>query len=204
MTFSVDTLAVGTFAFATLGLLGSPGPAIAALVAVARAQGFRLGVRFYLGLQIGVAIAAALSALGLASLLVAVPEARLVMTVIAIAYLLYIAFKIATAPVGEVQPEDAPPKRGFFLAGIVVGVVNPKAYFAFASLMVPSTLVIGAPYADTFVKWAVAVLVVMAVDIVWLCVGVALGRASLPAKWEKRLNIVLALMIVAAAAVTVL
>ncbi|QTD54937.1 hypothetical protein [Parasphingorhabdus cellanae] len=43
-------------------LLGSPGPAIATLVAIGRQYGIASGLRYLLGLQIGLAFAAAICA----------------------------------------------------------------------------------------------------------------------------------------------
>lgn len=72
-----------------------------ALAAVGKVHGGRKGLRFYGGLQLGLAAAAAVSAAGLVSLVTAIPALRIAMTVVAGAYLLYLAWKIATAPVGR-------------------------------------------------------------------------------------------------------
>ncbi|MFH0253590.1 LysE family translocator [Roseovarius aquimarinus] len=197
----IDLVAAGAFTLAAIGLLGSPGPAIAALLAVGKTHGLGGGLRFYGGLQIGLATAAAISAAGFVSLIVAVPATRVVMIVVATAYLLYLAYKIATAPV-RAEPSDAEaaaPKGGFALAGAVVGITNPKAYVAFASLMAPVTLVASTALGDGILKWLLVVLVMIVVDILWLLAGVALGRASLPPSIERGLNYILAAMIVAAA-----
>ena len=97
------------------------------------------------------------------------------------------------------EADATAPKGGFGLAGAVIGITNPKAYVAFASLMAPVILVSEAPFADGLLNWALVVLVMIVVDILWLFAGVALGRASLPPKAERALNVVLALMVVAAA-----
>ena len=197
---TIDLSAAGVFTLAAIGLLGSPGPAIAALLAVGKAHGLATGLRFYAGLQVGLAVVAAISALGLVSLIVAVPAVRVAMLVIATAYLLYLAWKIATAPVGDNEAGPEAPAGGFATAGAVLGITNPKAYVAFASLMATRTLVAGSVVGDGVLKWLLVVLVMLTVDMLWLVAGVALGRASLPAKLERTLNIALALMIVAAAA----
>lgn len=201
-----DFLAISTFTIAAIGLLGSPGPAIAALLAVGKAHGMRSGMRFYWGLQVGLASAAAISAAGLVAFLIAVPAARILMMVIATAYLLYLAWKIGTAPVGgkEVDIEAVAPRGGFALAGAVIGITNPKAYVAFAALMAPQLLVIGSALGDGILKWALVVVVMLVVDILWLLLGVALGRASLPPRAERTLNIALGAMIVAAAMLALL
>ena len=50
--------AYAAFLLSAVALLGSPGPGIAALVAVGRADGLQGGLRFYGGMQIGLAAAA--------------------------------------------------------------------------------------------------------------------------------------------------
>ncbi|GJG85963.1 hypothetical protein tb265_11440 [Gemmatimonadetes bacterium T265] len=67
-------------------LLGSPGPGIAALVAVGRARGLG-GLRFYLGLQVGLAGAFGVSAAGLAAALATAPAAATALGVAGTAYL---------------------------------------------------------------------------------------------------------------------
>lgn len=61
----MDVAETARFLVAAIALLGSPGPAIAALLAVGRAEGWAGGLRFFAGLQIGLASAAAISVVGL-------------------------------------------------------------------------------------------------------------------------------------------
>ena len=53
------------FVLAAAALLGSPGPGIAALVAVGRSRGVIGGLRYFGAMQLGLAIAAGLTAAGL-------------------------------------------------------------------------------------------------------------------------------------------
>ena len=62
-----------------IALLGSPGPGIAALLAVGRVEGWGAW-RFYAGLQLGLAMAFGATALGLLTLVEAVPFAVNAMT----------------------------------------------------------------------------------------------------------------------------
>src|ERR1700759_5661153 len=96
----MDTVALGLFLTAAIGLLGSPGPAVAALIAVGRIRGLVGGLPYFLGLQAGLATAAGITAAGLFSLLTAFPSALRVMTIAATVYLIYLAYKIASSPVG--------------------------------------------------------------------------------------------------------
>jgi threonine/homoserine/homoserine lactone efflux protein len=189
--------AIGLFLLAAVALLGSPGPGIAALVAVTRGEGLRAGLRYYAGLQVGLALAAAISAAGLFSLLAAFPTLLRAASVVAVLYLVTLAWKIGTAPVastGRSQPRASP------LGGFMLGTTNPKAYLAFASLMASTTLTGAGASADAALKWLLIVVVILVVDIIWVFVGAALHRATLPPRIERIMNLGFAAAILGAAA----
>ena len=189
--------AIGLFLLAAVALLGSPGPGIAALLAVTRGSGLRAGLRYYAGLQVGLALAAGIVAAGLFSLLAAFPVLLRAASVCAVIYLVYLAYKIGTAPVREAAgqaPATASPLAGFFL-----GTTNPKAYLAFASLMASGTLVSAGATADTALKWALIVAVILVVDLAWVLLGAALHRATLPPRVERVMNLAFAAAILLAA-----
>jgi threonine/homoserine/homoserine lactone efflux protein len=179
------------FTVAALILLGSPGPGIAALISVGRTKGLLGGLRFYGGLQVGLAAAAAISAAGLFSAIQALPFAARGLTIVATVYLLYLAWKIATAPVGE----DADGKGSGFadtaLGGVLLGVTNPKAYIAFASLMAAYPIVRQRETADLSLKWLICVVVMVVVDLAWLWLGVAVGRTRMTPGGERIMNLVM-------------
>jgi threonine/homoserine/homoserine lactone efflux protein len=194
----MNNQAIDLFLVAATGLLGSPGPAIAALLAVGKAHGVAGGLRYYAGLQVGLALAAAVSVAGLVSLLAAIPLASHAMALAATAYLIYLAWTIASSPVGEAADEKRP-VRSSPAAGFALGVMNPKAYVAFASLVASYTLVADDARADGLLKWLLVVLVMLVVDLGWLLAGIALGWAKLAPRTERLLNLLLAAMILAAA-----
>ena len=194
----MDTVALGIFLTAAVGLLGSPGPGIAALVAVGRARGLVGGLPYFVGLQLGLATAAGITAAGLFSLLAAFPSALRAMTIAATVYLVYLACRIASSAVGATaQASDgahASPAAGFLL-----GVTNPKAYLAFASLLASYTLIKGSAQQDAFTKWFLLVAVMIVVDILWLYVGVVLRGLVLSPNGERVLNVTLGLTVLIAA-----
>jgi hypothetical protein len=67
----IDHVATALFILAATGLLGSPGPAIAALLAIGKTDGFVGSLKFFTGLQLGLGLAAAVSAGGLVAVLLA-------------------------------------------------------------------------------------------------------------------------------------
>jgi threonine/homoserine/homoserine lactone efflux protein len=166
------------------------------------ARGGLGSLRFYTGLQLGLAGAFGATAVGLLSLLEAVPFAVRTMTLASGAYLIYLAYQIATAPVGS-APRCAQGQSSL-MSGFVLGISNPKAYVAFASLLASQTLVEDDPQVDVLLKWVLCVIVAIVVDIAWLFVGVKLQRAALRPLSERILNFTLAATIVLAAIFTLL
>ncbi len=165
------------------------------LLAVTRGGGLRAGLRYYAGLQLGLALAAAISAAGLFSLLAAFPVLLKAASVVAVLYLVTLAWKIGTAPIEAAENASIPasPVGGFFL-----GITNPKAYLAFASLMASSTLIGSGASADATLKWVLIVAVILVVDMAWVLVGAALHRAALPPRAERAMNIAFAAAILLA------
>ena len=186
------------FLLAATALLGSPGPGIAALIVAGRTLGMAGGLRLYAGMQVGLALAAGLSAMGLASLLAAAPGVHLVLTVISAAYLVWLAWKVASAPVGDGAIGEGSSARLTFAGGFVLGAANPKAYLAFVSLF-GSFAILPQPRPDALLKWALCVLVMVVVDLAWLALGVVLGRIRLGAKGERAMNLAMGGAILAAA-----
>lgn len=189
------------FIASALALLGSPGPGIAGLLAVGRAEGWG-ALRFYVGLQLGLAISFAATGAGILSLLLAVPFAARVMALASAAYLIYLAYQLATAPLGAALPSAQ--ARSSLLSGFVLGIANPKAYIAFASLLASQTLVERDHQVDVLLKWFLCVIVAIVVDLVWLYVGVRLQHATLRPLTERVLNFTLAATILLAAIFTLL
>jgi threonine/homoserine/homoserine lactone efflux protein len=192
-------MSVILFLLAATALLGSPGPGIAALIVAGRTLGLAGGLRLYAGMQVGLALAAALSAAGLASVLTAVPALHTALTVISVAYLAWLAWSVATAPVGDGAIGGDSSARLTFMGGLVLGAANPKAYLAFVSLFGSFAVVEAGSRADAAVKWALCVLVMVVVDLAWLALGVVLGKIQLGAKGQRAMNLAMGGSILAAA-----
>lgn len=187
------------FVLAATALLGSPGPGIAALIVAGRTLGLAGGLRLYVGMQLGLALAAGLSAAGLVSLLAAVPALHMVLTAVSTVYLAWLAWSVATAPVGDGAIGAESSARLTFMGGFVLGAANPKAYLAFVSLFGSFAVAQAGTRADAMIKWGLCVLVMIVVDLAWLALGVLLGRIQLGAKGERAMNIAMGGVILAAA-----
>ena len=189
--------AYAAFLLSAIALLGSPGPGIAALVAVGRADGLQGGLRFYGGMQIGLAAAAILCGIGLFSALAAIPGALTVMTVGGVAYLLYLAWQIASAPVGVAAEEVQVTASA--AGGFVLGAFNPKAYLALGALMAAHTLIPGNVVLDAATKTALCIAVMVIVDLAWLAAGAGLKTVRLAPARERMVNLLLGASVAAAA-----
>jgi threonine/homoserine/homoserine lactone efflux protein len=178
------------FVVASAALLGSPGPGIAALIVAGRTLGSLGALPFFLTMQAGLALAALLSATGLAAVIGAVPSLRFALTLVSAGYLLWLAWSIATsAPGGSTRAAER--GRGLSLAGgFTLGAANPKAYLAFASLFGSFAIIEPAHgWLDSVVKGVVCIMVTAIVDFAWVLLGVALGRVQLTATAERAMNI---------------
>jgi threonine/homoserine/homoserine lactone efflux protein len=191
LSMQIELVKAGLFWFSATILLGSPGPGIAALMALGRSRGFAGALRFFWGLQAGIATAAALCGLGLFSVVRATPAAMTSLSAIGTVYLIWLAFRIATAPVGP--PSEGRP-AGFASTasgGFLVGILNPKAYVAFVSLMAAYVIVRSNVFADVTLKWLSCVVIVFLVDVVWLWIGACVGRSEMGPRGERVLSVLM-------------
>ncbi len=133
----ITGLSLAAFAGSLIVAAGSPGPSIAALVSRVIAKGHRDVLPFLAAMWIGEAVWLSLAVFGLAAL---AQSFHLVFTVInwvGVAYLLFLAFRMWTAPVeaSNVEiPKGGSGKRLFF-AGLAVTLGNPKIMMFYMALL---------------------------------------------------------------------
>lgn len=153
-----------------LPLMGSPGPAIVALTASGAAFGVRASLPFLFGILLGIFCVLGMTASGVTGLLLAVPGLGPVLVGAAVLYMLYLAYRIATAPVPGIAEATDSSVPGFG-AGLVLAFTNVKAYTMFSALYASHTLIEGAPVADTAFKYAILTCIMMSVNTLWLIFG---------------------------------
>lgn len=115
---------VPALAFA-IAMVATPGPANMACMASGAAVGYWRTVPFMLGLMAGFQVLALLTAAGLGELLQRAPTLMLGMKLASVLYILWLAYRIATAPVGLGRPDARP--IGFW-PGTILHPLNPKAW----------------------------------------------------------------------------
>jgi threonine/homoserine/homoserine lactone efflux protein len=134
----MDITALLIFAGALLVGAISPGPGVVALVARVIGGGLASVAPFVVGLILGDLVWLAAAVLGLAVLAQTFHQVFVVMKFVGAAYLLYLAFRMWTAP-AEVHPVAAEPQQrgtaGLFLAGLSVALGNPKVVGFYLALL---------------------------------------------------------------------
>ena len=188
--------AVAALVIATAALLGSPGPATLSLAAVAATSGISRGLPYYAGIISGLLFAIIGAIVGLATVLTRWPQVSLVLQVLGASYILYIAWKIATAPVAtDVDGNDVRPPG--FRDGLILNVLNVKAYAAILAILSQFLL----PFDDLVVAYSVSAAicfgVAMVVDFMWLAAGAFLQTLFREPRSARITRIVFGLMIVA-------
>lgn len=165
----MDIASLLIFAGALFVAAGSPGPSIAALVARVLTGGLRSVLPFLAAMWVGEAIWLSLAVFGLAFI---AQSFHLVFTVIkwaGVAYLVYLAWRMWTAPVGAEKaalPSADRPWR-MFAAGLAVTLGNPKIMMFYLALL-PTIIDLGRV---SMLGWAelvaTMVIVLVVIDLGW-------------------------------------
>lgn len=185
---------VSSFIIAAVALTGSPGPNTLALAATGAAFGMRRSLALFAGTLIGVVIVMMVTASGLTGLVLAQPGVGPVVRLLAAGYMLYLAYRIATAPpAGDDAATESPPG---FVPGLFLGLGNPKAYAAMAALYSSFILLPEAPVADAAAKSIIIVIIMIVVGCIWLLVGTALTRSLRHPTLGRAINIAFAALLI--------
>ncbi|MDB2407858.1 LysE family transporter [Jannaschia sp.] len=188
-----------TFAAAVFFLIVTPGPGVLSTAGVGAAFGGRAGVRYVMGLFIGTNIVALAVISGVAAVVLADPRIRTVLFAISTAYLIYLAFRIATAGsrIAFIEAHRRPGIRD----GLALQAVNPKAY-AVNTVMFSGFAIGLGPIAEPLVKLLIMNAIWLPLHFAWLGLGVWLRSLDLSAQTQRTINIAMAasMMIVVALA----
>jgi threonine/homoserine/homoserine lactone efflux protein len=126
------------FSSALFVAAASPGPGIAAIVARVLGRGSKEAIPFSIGIALGDVVWLTFAVLGLATLAQAFHEIFLVVKYAGAAYLLYLAYKIWTAPVVardvEAQAGTEHPAKLLF-GGLALTLGNPKTIVFYLALL---------------------------------------------------------------------
>lgn len=179
---------------AALPLMGSPGPATLSAAATGSAYGVARGIPYLSGICLGTATVLAVIATGVTGVLFTVPGLMPALTIAAACYILYLAYKIATAPVLAEDKTDRPAPA--FAGGYLLAIANPKAYAAIGAVYTSVIVVSDAPVRDAVVKLAVLSTVIVAVNTIWLILGAGLSRLLRHPTAGRIANVIFAVLLV--------
>jgi threonine/homoserine/homoserine lactone efflux protein len=131
----------GLLVFSAIYLLAvaSPGPGVAAVIARSLAKGTRGAPAFIAGFLVGDLIWFTIAASGLAALAQTAQTLFVVVKYAGAAYLLYLAYKLWTAPVsttqGAAEIDGAQKRWQLFLGSLTLTLANPKTIIFFLALL---------------------------------------------------------------------
>jgi threonine/homoserine/homoserine lactone efflux protein len=173
------------------------------LAAVGATFGVRGGVPYLIGILLGLFCAMMGAVFGIAAVFTQWPQAERIVQLLGASYLMYVAYRIATAPVladGDFEQSKAPGLRD----GFVLNLLNPKAYAAFfvlfSQFLLPLEELSTQYLATSLIVFAVAVIV----DSIWLAIGSGIRSIFANPKSARATRILFALSIVFATLWTLL
>jgi threonine/homoserine/homoserine lactone efflux protein len=154
-----------------------------------------------LGLIAGTVLVLVAVATGITAALLAVPGIRSVLIAASAAYILWLAYRIATAsPLAtQAAAADAPSLAG----GTLLGVANPKAWVAIAAVFT-SVRLVDAATTDAVAKFIVLDVMIVLIMTTWLIAGAFLAPLLRDPQRARLVNGALAAALVAATALGVL
>lgn len=187
---------------AAIPLMGSPGPATLSLAAAGSVYGVAPSLWYLAGIIGGTAVVLLLIASGVTGLLFAVPGVLPVLTAAALLYILYLAYKIARAPVlSQGANQGAAPSLA---GGLLLAVGNPKAFAAIGAVYAGVAVVPDLPLWDAVVKVAALSVAIVVINTSWLIAGAALSRFLRHPRIGRVVNVVFALLLVLSVALAFL
>lgn len=166
-----DPGALAALVLSSAALMGSPGPSVLSAMAVGAAFGLRRAAPYAAGLVLGTWAVLAAVASGILAALLAAPVLAPVLSGAAALYMLYLAWRIVTAPPPRSSAATAAPP---LLAGLALAVANPKAWLAIGAVFSGARLS-AAPFADAALKLTVLAAMVVLIHLAWLAAGGALA-----------------------------
>ena len=191
-------IALGTL-FAT-SMVGSPGPVNMLLMASGANFGYRRSLPFLTGSISGFLLVCLGAALGLGTLFTAFPALQIGFLAASILYILYLAYRVATA--NPRLRESA--ERPGYLAGLILHPLNPKAWVtiiaAYSQFISPA-----ASYPGQILTIMLVFLTVsFPLNSIWCYGGNVLSRLVTSTRAMRIINVTLAILMVIAVGLALL
>jgi threonine/homoserine/homoserine lactone efflux protein len=143
--------------------VATPGPGVAAIIARSLAHGFKGAPAFVAGFVVGDLAWFGIAATGLAALARTAATVFVAIKWAGVVYLLYLAWKLWTAPAERVAVKDDDDRQhGWraFVASLMLTLSNPKAILFFLALL-PTVIDLASLNAVRFLEISVAIAIVL-------------------------------------------
>ncbi|PTX57301.1 threonine/homoserine/homoserine lactone efflux protein [Litoreibacter ponti] len=114
---------------------GSPGPATLSAAHVAMAHGRAAGLAHGMGLALGLFVWGVLAAFGLGAFIIGFAPALVALKVAGGLFLLWLAWGCGRRALGTEAATSTGPSQRFFRRGVLLNLANPKAIFAWLSVI---------------------------------------------------------------------
>ncbi len=160
----LDPAALAVYSSALFVAAALPGPGVTALVARVLGKGARESLGFAACIALGDIVWLSFAAAGLAVLAQSFSSVFLVIKYAGVAYLLYLAWKLWTAPtMTHAVEKDSGRERSWrtFLGGLSLTLGNPKVMVFYTALL-PNLIDLGHLSAGSFIELAVTTELVLA------------------------------------------
>ncbi len=178
-----------SYALGVLVLMVIPGPALLTIFGIGATFGYNAGIRYVSGVYVGANVTMLIVFSGLSTLLFEFPGLRSVLFLLSLTYFVYLAARIGLAGSRLGIVTRAPPG---FRAGIMLQLVNPKAYMTVSALYFGFPILANSPVNEAIIKIIVANIIWIPGHFLWLYGGVKVNRLDLSARTARILNITLA------------
>lgn len=188
---SVDYLPLIGFIVATAG---TPGPNNTMIFSSGANYGFRRSIAHVAGINVGFPVMVVAVGLGIGGTLERAPSLYDVLKVVAAAYLLYLAYRIATAPVTEHAAVKRRPLT--FLQAALFQWVNPKTWVMAVGVVATFADASGASYAiEVLVIALVFMIFGTPCTLSWLLAGMSVSSILSKPVHLRVLNVALAVLL---------
>ena len=190
-----------SFALAVVFLILTPGPGVLTTAGFGAAYGFRRSLAYVLGLFIGTNLVMLAVISGFAAVLLSLPWLRTVLVLASLGFLLYLAAKIAFAGAKiAFIAATAPPG---IIGGVLLQIVNPKAYAVNTSLITGFNYAPDAVVFELVTKVLIASAIWIPIHLLWLWAGVRVHELKLSNARQRLINVGMALALLTVVALSV-
>nr|WP_024966552.1 LysE family translocator [Pantoea sp. IMH] len=172
----------------------TPGPNNMLLTASGANFGFWRSLWLLFGIMLGMQVMLLMVAFGVGGLILLYPSLHLFLKIAGSAYLLWLAWKIATAAYEKLEVEEAPVAPMPFWQGGLLQLINPKAWLM-ALGAVASFSLAGAAYGQSVIAISIGMaLVNLITGLLWLGFGSLIGRILRSRRAWKIFNLSMGLL----------